>query len=418
MTLFDINPKHIIDPNDPFTKQGGFLGLGKTKEEPAPEPSMEEILQDILNYYTGEQDLDKALSDHYQTGPLGRLELINDMEDSSGVQLDPSELEAATFSTATPRDMLNYFIAREQAESQTKAAAQVDFAERETRPVRSLVERMVYGKAQGADQESADKIERMVTLMALANPKELQNIRAFVGRPSQSGMINQLADTQDMDSFITDIDGTRDLISQYIANMTDTGLEQFPSAYFPIGDMTVLPEASPGVAMHELGHALDTNRERAFAEKLRRDLMIRFKPTLMQEHSAWSRGAKSLGHGAAISGKKTDEELAREALRDAYFRKRPALGTYWGAALGSLGGGLGGLLLGEHLAGGSYDSPWQPALAALLGSALGGSAGILGGAGIGNLITTEKGADRYAERYVRKGRKRKEKQDKKQDRNN
>lgn len=288
-------------------------------------------------------------------------------------------------------------------------SGQVLYGKRKNKPIRSLVERVLYGDVQGANEKTYKDVSRMLELMRKSNPGELKDTAVMVGRPSLDNILNQVAATQHHDTGVSDFFGDRDMMSQQLSFMTDSGLEQFPTSYFPMGDMAVIPEGSTGAAMHELGHAIDLNRNLDKGHKYRRDWRLSLKPTLLKELAAWSKGSKSLAGGLLEDGKKEkDEALVREILGDAYQRRGPALGTYFGGTSGALLGGLGGV--GIPLALGS-DDPGLMTNTGILGAVLGGILGVPLGGLLGRGLTTEKGEAKYAEKVLARAARDKEKRD-------
>jgi len=282
-----------------------------------------------------------------------------------------------------------------------QAEAGVHFAERETKPVRGIVDKLVFGEdRKGADQKTHEKTKLLYQLMSQAQPEALRDTAVFVGRPEGKKVVNQIADTAHQDTLMQQLGGMRDFAAQALSHTPDTAWEQFPSSYFPVGDFVIAPEDSQGVTLHELGHAIDRNRPR-FGGKFRRNMADKFKPTLLQELAAWKRGERALSEGAG-----SDEELefAQEVLEDAYKVKRPALGTYFGGSLGGMVGGAagltGGLLLADHLDADRSQGRLFTLLGALLGSGIGGTAGIFGGAHLGRTIAGDD--DKIKERAAKR----------------
>lgn len=188
-----------------------------------------------------------------------------------------------------------------------------------------------------------------------------------------------------------------------IENMPDK-TQLLPDAYHPHADTVWLPGGNPGVLMHELGHGIDFNAyPNTTPRMIGAGLYTRLAPTLWKEHAAWNKGRKYFLEGAAQN--KLPPELVVKALRDATRAKRTGLGSYWGAGLGTLAGGvLGGL--GTYAALENRVPGRLAGLPLALGLGLGGAGGAILGATLGNQAAespehdTPEAQQRYLNEYA------------------
>ena len=167
-----------------------------------------------------------------------------------------------------------------------------------------------------------------------------------------------------------------------LALIPGTAWGQHPSAYMPITNSVLINDASPGVAIHELGHAIDMQRKGLFGNT-GRDIRNVLKPALVHEFNAWRKGRKAYQQGFAASGDAEDPEKLRQYLSNMQSyngRKYPAYGTYLGGALGGatgLAAGIAGVIAADS---NGYDVPRR---LALLPALIGGAAGVPLGALLG-----------------------------------
>lgn len=144
-----------------------------------------------------------------------------------------------------------------------------------------------------------------------------------------------------------------------------------------------LPSKSPGVLVHELGHAVDFNEHPAdsYIRGLIGGAYRKYAPTVWKEHAAWRKGKDRFLQGAAE--KELDPKFVQDTLQSIQQTKPVGLGSYWGGALGGLtGGALGGIAaLGIGASTNRY-----PIGLPLITSALGGGLGILAGTGLGEWL--------------------------------
>ena len=141
-----------------------------------------------------------------------------------------------------------------------------------------------------------------------------------------------------------------------------------------------LPSKSPGILVHELGHAVDFNEHPSdsYLRGLAGGTYRRFAPTLWKEHAAWNKGKNRFLEGAAMQ--KLDPKLVQDTLQSMNQTRPIGLGSYWGARLGSIAGaGLGGIGALALAQGTNRISPALP----IIGSGLGMALGIPAGMGIG-----------------------------------
>jgi hypothetical protein len=173
-----------------------------------------------------------------------------------------------------------------------------------------------------------------------------------------------------------------------LAAMPDV-TQQMGDLYMPYADVVSVPSGSPGIAMHELGHAIDFNEFPADSS-LRHFTAAMYRnwaPTLWQEHAAWRKGREALLN--AYAKKKLDADIAFKALQSGKGAKRVGLGSYWGGALGGLAGTGLGLYAAIQAA---QDGSVVPGLP-LIGGGVGGALGALSGIGIGNLLARKPAAE-------------------------
>ena len=158
-----------------------------------------------------------------------------------------------------------------------------------------------------------------------------------------------------------------------------------------------LPSKNPGVLVHELGHAVDFGEHPAdsYTRGLIGGTYRRFAPTLWKEHAAWNKGQDRFIRGAA--NKKLDPKFVQDVLQSIKQYKPVGLGSYWGMALGGIGGGSLGAGLAQAL---GSQRPTTTALAGyggrLLGGVLGAGAGILAGSYLGHSSARTSDKERQA----------------------
>ena len=280
--------------------------------------------------------------------------------------------------------------ARQENVGHKKLSVEVISKPRQTKPVHGFMTRMIYSEKDLAppNPEDVDRWKRITQYMTAAKPYELESAKLLTGRVNPSVLINQVADRKSTDTFIEDVTGIRDMLASELSFLPDNAMEQLPAMYLPHANTAIVNERSPGVAMHELGHAIDLS-PRENESNLKRFLRWQMKPTLWQEYDAWQKARKAYqtGYAADLLGRSapslTDEEHAEylENMESYNSRKYPAFGTYLGGAAGSLGGALVGAGLGA-----ASGDPISSLLGGFIGSAAGGAAGIVGGATGGVLL--------------------------------
>jgi hypothetical protein len=187
-----------------------------------------------------------------------------------------------------------------------------------------------------------------------------------------------------------------------------------PDSYHTWSGDVYLPSGNPGVLMHELGHAVDMQEfpnETSYLRGLIGNTYRKTAPTLWKEHAAWRKGKDRLLTGAAKTD--TDPKLVLRTMQDAAQVKPVGLGSYWGGALGLLGGGAlgvgGTFLLADYLRRNhnAQMSPRLMAMMAFLGPTLGAAGGIGLGLRVGKAIGgregtyNDKAQDKYLTQYAK-----------------
>ncbi len=113
--------------------------------------------------------------------------------------------------------------------------------------------------------------------------------------------------------------------------------------FLPHHDVVSVPSGMPGVAMHELGHAIDFNdfpSDSAFRRGVA-DMYTSYAPTLWKERAAWRKGEDAVSRAAATG--RIDPALAVKTLANAAPVKHIGMGSYVGSMLGGVLGGASGL---------------------------------------------------------------------------
>jgi len=269
-----------------------------------------------------------------------------------------------------------------------KEAVVVEVSPRETRPVHSLMERVVYDdkELQAPTKADVPAWQAIGDAMTAARPYQLNDAKVYGNRFNTAEMANRVADRQVEDSFLDRVQGTRDELAAAFASTPDRSTEHLGSMYLPHANAVLVQKKSPGVLMHELGHAIDL-APRKGESKLWRYLRRNWKPTLWKEVDAWKKGRKAYQEGFAASPEsETAEGKAQYAknMESYNARKYPAFGTYVGAAGGGLAGAGAGLAALYALVRSMDHVPRQAGLLPWLGAAGGGALGIAGGAQLGS----------------------------------
>lgn len=285
-----------------------------------------------------------------------------------------------------------------------KAAAEVEIADRKSKPVHSFVDRLVFDPAElrppsrDADQATWQTI---ADRMRVARPYQLSTAKVLSGRHDPSQIINQVERHKHHDSVFEDIAGVRDQLAQAYSTVSPAWFEQIPASYHPYANTAIVNENSPGALIHELGHGVDM-APREGESNWWREMRWNYKPTLWQEFDAWRKGRKAFQEGSAADIDPNDQKAVdqyKEIMKSYNARKYPAYGTYLGAATGAVGGALAGGALGVPLAM-SANIPTPITVGAILGAGLGGTAGLLGGGALGRWWAA-RNADRHADRAVK-----------------
>jgi len=250
--------------------------------------------------------------------------------------------------------------------------------------VPSFMERVLYGTEdfEAATEKDLQNWRRIAQYMQAAKPTELRNTAVMSGPVNAAEFVKRIRKNQDQDVLLENLDGTRSVQALAMSTMPASFIEQFPSAYFPYADAVVVNNRSPGLLMHELGHAVDLTK-RDNESNLRRYLRWQLKPLLWQELSAWRKARKAYQAGYAASPEIDDERSRKEYLdnmRSYNRRKYPAFGSYLGGigglGLGAVGGGIAAGIL--------TDGALVPH-GGLIGGLGGGAFGAIGGALAGKL---------------------------------
>lgn len=281
----------------------------------------------------------------------------------------------------------------EKVESKTatlaKLAAELVVGKRKTAPVHSFMDRLVYGENELAvpQEKDLDNFRRILRYMEASRPHQLTDAKVLTGRVDPSILVNQIDKFKNQDTFLEDLVGTRDEISQLYASIPPTAMEHIPASYHPYANSVVLNERSPGVLIHELGHGVDM-AQRPNESNFYRFLRWNYKPELLEEFSAWRKGRQAYQEGYAADPEKqkpdADHQEYLDNMESYNARKYPAFGTYLGGTLGSIGGAGLGIAGGLGLM--AADAPRVPiGPMAVLGALLGGMTGALGGAGAGKM---------------------------------
>lgn len=273
-----------------------------------------------------------------------------------------------------------------------KAAAQLITGKRQTKPVHSFTDRTVFDNAELAPPTAADydNWRTIMRQMETGAPYQLADAKVLSGRVSPRHIVNSIADRAGEDTFLESVLGDRSMVAQAYSALTPTSLEQEDASYHPYANAVILNNRSPGVLIHELGHAIDLSRAPG-QSNFRRAMRWQFKPTLMSEYSAWKKGPQAYREGFAAeldgrSDKDMEQYLAN--MQSVSNRKYPAFGTYLGGSLGALTGGAIGLG-GSVAAAMAADRDSGRAISRLIaastigGAALGGISGTIAGGLLG-----------------------------------
>ncbi len=284
----------------------------------------------------------------------------------------------------------------------TKQAATSVYEDRRSKPVNSWVDKLVFGpeNISPPDAKQFDNMRSIAQYMSAARPEQLHNAAIMSGNVGTHRILNQIYANSDRDSSISNVMGTRDLTAQQISMLPDSYWEQLPTAYLPDANTAIVNNNSPGAAIHELGHAVDLQREGMFG-RVGRDIRNAIKPQLLAEFNAWRKGRQAYQEGVAADDS-ADIRAYLDNMRNYQETKYPAFGTYLGGAagtvLGAVGGVGAGMLAGSALAGGDRESERLAMrlggrLGGLGGGILGGIGGTIGGAGLGRMYAKSKRED-------------------------
>lgn len=239
-----------------------------------------------------------------------------------------------------------------------------------------------------------DATSILAAIRAAAAHKALGHSRVYLGGARHDDIIQRTMDNPKIID-LTKEQVASDPIFKEIAKRHKTDASD--SYNFYTSDV-YLPSRNPGSLMHELGHAVDLNEfdENIPERKEIGNAYRAFAPTLWKEHAAWSKGRDRLLRGAAAT--KMNKNILINTLEQADRIKPIGLGSYWGGSIGSLGGGLAGLVGANALL--RHNQITNPLLSvgghflgASLGGFLGGDLGSNIGLGIGRVISDIKNPD-------------------------
>jgi hypothetical protein len=282
-----------------------------------------------------------------------------------------------------------------------KVAAELITGKRKTKPIYATLDRLVFDKDELAPptDKDFDNFRGIIKHMERAQPYRLADAKVLSGRVQPSVLINAIADRAGEDILIERMAGDRAQAAQYLSHLTPSSIEQLDAAYFPQANSVVLNNRSPGVLIHELGHAVDMTRGEN-SSNLARYLSNSVRPLNWLERQAWNKGQRTYREGFAedYHSLLNDREASKDKLGDIldnYIknmesvnnRKYPALGTYYGTALGGLTGGvagsLAGIIAGYNILGPEYRGSNSSISLALRTGLLGALGGTAAGSGLG-----------------------------------
>ena len=275
-----------------------------------------------------------------------------------------------------------------------KQAAKAVFKERKSKPINSWVDKLVYSEGNIAppNKQQFDNMRSIAQYMTAARPAQLENAAIMSGGIGTTDVLNQVHDNAGRESPIGNLTGRRDLVAQELSGVPDSFWEHIPTAYLPDANTAIINNNSPGAAIHELGHAVDMQREGMFGT-IGRDIRNAIKPQLLMEFDAWRKGRKAYQEGVAADDD-ADIKAYLDNMRNYQETKYPAFGTYLGGSIGGIGGAVGGVGLGMLAAmalAGNNQEAFRP-LAKMLGytggltgGLLGGMGGVYGGASLGRM---------------------------------
>ena len=285
----------------------------------------------------------------------------------------------------------------------TKQSATAIYEDRRSKPVNSLVDKFVFGpdSIEPPDAKQFDNLRSIARYMTAARPEQLNNAAIMSGNVGTHRILNQIHANADRDSVISNVMGTRDLTAQQLSTLPDSYWEQLPTAYLPSANTAIINNNSPGATIHELGHAIDLQREGMFG-RVGRDIRNAIKPELLAEFDAWRKGRKAYQEGVAADDA-AEMQADLDNMRNYQETKYPAFGTYLGgtagALLGAVGGVGAGMLAGNAMAG-NADQSQRLAMMRLIGKLgglgglmVGGIGGTIGGAGLGKMYAKSKRED-------------------------
>lgn len=286
-----------------------------------------------------------------------------------------------------------------------KYAAELITGKRQTAPVHSMVDQIVFDEQELKPPTTADYANwrGIIGNMERARPVQLADAKVLSGRVGPRHIINSIAARAGEDTFFERLRGDRSMLSQAYAGLTPSNIEQEDASYHPHANAVILNNSSPGALIHELGHAIDLSRGSG-ESKFRRSLRWNYKPTLLKEYAAWSKGRRAYREGFADETNSSVDKVKDRAelvnafstyldnMQSVHNRKYPAFGTYAGGTVGAVGGGLlgGAAGIAAMLAARDSDSTSRSLarlvpLGVLAGSALGGASGLFGGGLLGKM---------------------------------
>lgn len=251
---------------------------------------------------------------------------------------------------------------------------------------------MLSGAPKGSLDATAHRLGSIDTAGDYARSYENKRITPLTAWRYQAGNFSDAA----LDREIRDGDYGKDAKKNW-NKIRQGSAEIMGPHYDPIADVVVQPWNAPAASIHEYGHAIDFNARPAPKNPVLRGLnalgrdMYTLAPglTLLKEHQAWRKGRNAFVDGAVQHD--LPAEHVKPILADIAHAKYPALGSYWGSAIGGGLGAIAGIIGGYALnrshgglqAGNVGFNRLEPYLGGVLGGTLGGFAGNMLGTSIG-----------------------------------
>jgi hypothetical protein len=261
----------------------------------------------------------------------------------------------------------------------------------------------------GVERKDIPKFQRVLDAMESNRPHELKPLKVLSGPVSSKELWGNL-DKYDYKYKYLGLDerSAKNLkrdIKDYYRSYTRDEMMHMPDTYHRFPHAVVQNLASPGILIHEAGHAIDLfggpseEEERAAANRL-----LFFNP-LPSEFAAWREGKDSVqkGYAAALKGGLKDYTPGEydEIMRSYHRTRYPALGSYLGGTIGPVAGLGAGLALSYAMARArGFHGLVAPFRLGASGMALGNFLGPFTGLGIGSLWS-RLNRKRYARRSAK-----------------